>query len=229
MASRDERQWGQAIEVPGPGGPEQGRAGAAVSSVSCASAGNCAAGGDYRRRPGHLQGFVVDEKNGVWDQAIEVPGLGALNKGGDARVDSMSCASPGNCAAGGALPGQRRSSAGVRGQPEERRLGPGDRGARPGRPEHRPVRRGRLGVVRLGGQLRGRRDYRDQQHHTRGFVVREQNGVWGPAAGVPGLGALNKAGDAAVSSVSCAPGSCEAGGYYVDRSRPRRFEGFVTE
>src|SRR5258708_12280571 len=38
---------------------------------------------------------------GTWRTAIEVPGSGALNKGGNAEVFSVSCASAGNCAAGG--------------------------------------------------------------------------------------------------------------------------------
>ena len=38
---------------------------------------------------------------GVWGRAIEVPGSGALNKGGNASVNSVSCALAGNCAAGG--------------------------------------------------------------------------------------------------------------------------------
>ena len=44
--------------------------------MSCASAGNCAAGGYYAaRRSGYYQGFVADERNGRWGKAIEVPGL----------------------------------------------------------------------------------------------------------------------------------------------------------
>src|SRR5258705_11880349 len=39
---------------------------------------------------------------GSWRAAIEVPGTGALNKGGDAGVNSLSCGSAGKCAAGGA-------------------------------------------------------------------------------------------------------------------------------
>jgi hypothetical protein len=38
---------------------------------------------------------------GIWRTAIEVPGLGSLNKGGDAQLASVSCGSAGNCAAGG--------------------------------------------------------------------------------------------------------------------------------
>jgi hypothetical protein len=39
---------------------------------------------------------------GTWRMAIEVPGSAALNAGGEANVNAMSCASAGNCAAGGA-------------------------------------------------------------------------------------------------------------------------------
>ncbi len=67
--------------------------------MSCASAGNCAAGGDYNHRG--LQGFVAVERNGRWGTAIEVPGLAALNTGGGATVSSVSCAPTGTCAAGG--------------------------------------------------------------------------------------------------------------------------------
>jgi hypothetical protein len=43
----------------------------------------------------------VSETNGSWRKAIEVPGLGALHKGGLAALLSVSCRSAGRCAAGG--------------------------------------------------------------------------------------------------------------------------------
>ena len=92
--------WGQAIGVPGLGALNKG-GGAQVLSVSCPSAGNCAAGGFYLDSSQHGQGFVVSERNGTWGKAIEVPGSAALNVGGDAFVDSVSCASAGECSAGG--------------------------------------------------------------------------------------------------------------------------------
>jgi hypothetical protein len=46
-------------------------------------------------------GFVVSETNGVWGRAINVPGLGKLVSGRYADVTSVTCASPGNCAATG--------------------------------------------------------------------------------------------------------------------------------
>src|SRR5260370_16528 len=91
--------WRAAIEVPGTGGLNKG-GGAAVVSVSCASAGNCAAAGDYKDSSRHHQAFVATERDGAWHAAIEVPGTAALNSLG-AEVASVSCASAGNCAAGG--------------------------------------------------------------------------------------------------------------------------------
>jgi hypothetical protein len=75
---------------------------AAVLSVSCGSAGSCAAGGHYGTASGSYVGFVAVGRGGRWGTAIEVPGLAALNKDGLAFVSSVSCAPAGRCAAGGA-------------------------------------------------------------------------------------------------------------------------------
>jgi hypothetical protein len=72
---------------------------AQVNSVSCASAGNCSVGGFYSDRFGDRHAFVVNEKNGRLGAAQEV--AGKLNIGGGAQVESVSCASAGNCGAGG--------------------------------------------------------------------------------------------------------------------------------
>src|SRR5262249_56892388 len=93
-------RWGRVMEVRGWGALNAGGNGS-VSAVSCASAGNCAAGGSYRDSSAGFQAFVVSETNGTWGTAIEVPGLGALNAGGFAGVNSVSCRSAGKCAAGG--------------------------------------------------------------------------------------------------------------------------------
>src|SRR5215510_9370785 len=80
--------WGTAISVPGLQALNQSGV-AELNSVSCGSAGNCAAGGTYQDSARHWQGFVVGKTNGTWGQAIEVPGLGTLNKGGNARISSV--------------------------------------------------------------------------------------------------------------------------------------------
>ena len=92
--------WGTAIEVPGTAALNQG-GNDDITSVSCASAGNCSAGGFYLDSSGHHQAFVVSQVSGTWHPAIEVPGTAALNQGGSAEVSSMSCALAGRCSAGG--------------------------------------------------------------------------------------------------------------------------------
>jgi hypothetical protein len=97
--------WGKAEEIPGIAALNKGGE-AALTSVSCASAGNCSAGGYYTDSNGNEQAFVAGETNGTWGKAEEVPGTAALNKGGsegpaDAQVSSMSCSSASHCSAGG--------------------------------------------------------------------------------------------------------------------------------
>ena len=163
--------WGKAEEVPGTAALNTGGSAESAShSVSCASAGNCSAGGSYTDGSGHQQAFVVSEVNGTWGKAEEVPGTAALNTGGDAYVDSVSCASAGNCSAGGS--------------------------------------------------------YTDSSGHQQAFVVSEVNGTWGKAEEVPGTAALNTGGDAETTRVSCASaGNCSAGGYYTDSSAPAGVRG----
>jgi hypothetical protein len=226
VVSEQRGVWGQAIEVPGLAALDQGRS-AEVVSVSCASAGSCAAGGFYSEH--YSQGFVVSEQHGVWGKAIEVPGLAALNKGGYAQVNSVSCASAGNCAAGGSYTVNADNvrqgfvvseQHGVWGHAS---MVPGlatlNKG---GDAEVVSVSCASAGNCAAGG------DYADQHRHPQGFVVSGKNGVWRRAIEVPGLGTLNKVGDASVFSVSCAaPGRCAATGHYVGRSRHQ--QGFVTQ
>ena len=106
MVSERHGVWGKAIDVPGLAALT-GRL-AEASSVSCASPGNCAAVGDYSNSSGGVtQGFVAVERHGRWGKAIEVPGLGALNRGGEVYVSEVSCAPAGGCAAGGSYTDRR--------------------------------------------------------------------------------------------------------------------------
>src|SRR6266487_4683701 len=158
VVSERDGHWRKAIEVPGSGALNKGGLALAVS-VSCPSAGNCAAVGDYLDGSGHLQAFVVSERDGHWRKAIEVPGSGALNQGSSAQALSVSCTSAGNCAAVGC--------------------------------------------------------YLDGSGHRQAFVVSERDGHWRKAIEVPGSGALNKGGEAQALSVSCtSAGNCAAVGSY---------------
>ncbi len=163
MASQVKGTWRTAIEVPGTRALDKDGH-AEVDSVSCASAGNCSAGGFYHAGVRNSQqAFVVSEVKGKWHVAIKVPGTASLNKTWDAAVYSVSCASAGNCNAGGY--------------------------------------------------------YSDRSTAFQAFVVSDVNGRWRTAIEVPGTAALNKTGEAAVYSVSCAAArKCRAGGSYQDGS-----------
>src|ERR1700722_7951421 len=100
VASETDGTWGAAQEISGfPGNSD-----AQVQSVSCGAPGDCSAGGTYSPGGcggGPVQAFVVSETGGTWGAAEEVPGTAALNTGGNAQVNSVSCSSAGNCSAGG--------------------------------------------------------------------------------------------------------------------------------
>jgi hypothetical protein len=161
--------WRTAEEIPGLAALNQGGY-SPVSSMSCASAGDCSAGGEYKDDSGRFHAFVVSETSGTWHNAEKVPGTAALNQRGNASVASVSCPSAGNCGAGGF--------------------------------------------------------YRDRSGFQ-AFVVSEIIGTWHTAIEVPGTAALNKGGNASVSSVSCASaGNCGAGGLYLDGSG--HFQAFVV-
>jgi cytochrome c551/c552 len=218
--------WGQAIGVPGLGVLNAG-GDAGVNSLSCGKPGTCAAAGNYKDQHKHRQGFVVLERKGQWDRAIEVPGLGALNKGGTANVVSVSCGPAGTCAAGGNYAdGSAHRQGFVTGEkngvwtkaievPGLGRLNAG------GRAQVSDVScTAAANCVAVG-------NYTDAAGHTQGFVASEKNGVWGSAIEVPGLATLNADGAADVTSVSCASaGNCTAGGGYTDGSG--HAQGFVA-
>src|SRR5712692_2072473 len=154
---------------------------------------------------------------GGCDKAIEVPGTAALDKGGFAEVESVSCAAAGGCAAGGRFSpfGHFQAFVVTRAGGRWRKAieVPGtaalDKG---GFAEVRSVSCAAAGSCAAGGQYQA-------FGHQQAFVVSEAGGRWRKAIEVPGTAALNKGRDAAILSVSCAAaGSCAAGGFYIDGS-----------
>jgi hypothetical protein len=213
-------RWGTPIEVPGTA-TLNSWGNAWVNSISCAADGECAAGGYYTDSRYRQHGFVVSETNGSWGNAIEVPGLATLNRGGHAEVDSISCAAAGDCAAGGYYTDGRfglRQQAFVVSEtngswgnaievPGTATLNRG------GSAEVNSISCAGAGDCAAGGYYKDGRFGLGQQ----AFVVSETNGRWGKAIEVPGTATLNRGGDGEVMSISCAAaGDCAAGGYYSD-------------
>ena len=213
--------WGTAQEVPGTATLNAGGS-AQVNSVSCASAGNCTAGGFYKNSSLQQQAFVVSKVNGTWHTAIEVPGTATLNKGGGAAVSSISCASAGNCSAGGAYEdssgrGQAFVVSEVNGTWHGAIQVPGTAvTSQIGSAEVLSVSCASAGNCSAGG-FYGYVENTVWRHYA--FVVNEVNGTWHTAIQVPGLATLSTGLDAHVSSVSCgSAGNCSASGYYAQKS-----------
>jgi D-alanine-D-alanine ligase-like ATP-grasp enzyme len=211
--------WGTAKQVPGIAALTHGGR-SEVTVVSCASAGNCSAGGDYTSSRG-VQAFVVNEVNGTWGKAEEVPGTAALNTAGSAAVASVSCATAGNCSASGTYgdgPGGIFQQAfvvnEVNGTWGNAREAPGTSALNQG---------GVAQVISLScptaGNCSGGGYYRDRSLSQHVFVISEVNGTWGTAKQVPGIAKLNTGRSADMHSVSCASaGNCLAGGNYTDKA-----------
>jgi hypothetical protein len=226
VANERSGHWGTVIEVPGSAALNAGANGV-VLSVSCPSAGNCAAGGEYADRSARIQALVASERNGHWGDAIKVPGTATLNAGGVASVNWVSCPSAGNCVAGGYYTDHAHRNqafvvterSGLWGNaiklPGTAALDGG------GNAQVLSVSCPSAGNCAAGGY------YTDHAHHIQAFVASERSGQWGNAIEVPGSAALNAGGNAQVFSVSCPTASnCAAGGEYADRSS--RFQAFVA-
>ena len=205
--------WGKAREIPGTAAISTTHPilDAVVDSVSCASAGNCGAGGTYGDRFGNEFAFVVSQVNGTWGKAQKVRGTIILKNGNDAELSSVSCASAGNCGAGGFY----RDAAGI-----DQAWVVSEKNGTWGKAEEVPgtaalnVAPGNGGVDSVSctsaGNCSAGGTYTNAARHDQAFVVSEKNGTWGKAEPVPGL----VSSDADVDSVSCASaGNCSAGGF----------------
>ena len=77
-----------------------------AAALSVLVVGACAPGapGTMQRPPAAIAGAGAGAgaaASGGWGRAEQVPGLAALTGSGDAGLTAVSCASPGNCSAGG--------------------------------------------------------------------------------------------------------------------------------
>jgi hypothetical protein len=78
------------------------------TGLSCLSAGNCTAVGGYVDRDHHFQGVFFTERGGKWSQGIRAPvPAGAVPNDDPMQLEnpmnSVSCATPDNCAAVGSF------------------------------------------------------------------------------------------------------------------------------
>ncbi|MDW3213468.1 MAG: hypothetical protein R8G01_05690 [Ilumatobacteraceae bacterium] len=217
VVSQVDGVWGTAIPVPGLATLNVGRD-TEVRAISCTSDGNCSAGGYYTDAGDVNQAFVVSQVDGVWGDAMPVPGLAALNTGDDAEVNVLSCGAPGDCLAGGEYSSDLGNHAFVVSQVD------GVWGTATGVPGLAALDVGvdselDAGSCASAGNCTVAGYYQDADDDYEVFVASMVDGDWGSATQIPGLGALNVGGDGDVYALSCAsPGNCSTGGYYTDAS-----------
>lgn len=218
--------WHKAMAIPGIAGLNAGGF-AAVASVSCASAGDCSAGGTYTDGSSHMQAFIVNRVNGTWHDAIKVPGTTALEQGGGAGLNSISCASAGNCSAGGSynsgafvvneVNGTWHHAINVPGTAAVDQYSVGGVAA---------VSCAAPGNCSAGGTFRSPQNPLQKQDS---FVVNEVNGTWHTAIAVPGLARLSQSGPAHFYALSCgAVANCSAGGIYDFAGNPANEQAFLV-
>jgi hypothetical protein len=192
-----------------------------TTAISCSAPGRCTAGGQYTDEAGLVQGWVSDEQaNGTWTPRLRTA---ANLNAGKGTVTAVSCASPGNCA----VVGQYTDASNV-----TRAFTADKRGGVwfAAHPVPGPLTAGTSALASVSCDAPGdcvAGGYYKAASGNEAFVVREKNFTWGTATELPGTGALNKGGDARVTSVSCrAPGNCSAGGHYTDAGH--RQQAFVA-
>jgi hypothetical protein len=197
-----------------------------VELMSCPKPGNCTAAGLYRDAKGTQQVFVVSQVKGSWGKAGVIPGLNSLNKGTFDGAAALSCASPGNCAIGGAYPnaaGEAQpfvadSVHGVWGRAHTLI------GVKTGMRQFTAIVTSmscpKPGFCTAGVSLPSVITASDGSPVIvpNAYLADEVSGNWTALKAVSDFPA--KAGPSAINSVSCwAPGNCLAGGYYSDASR----------
>ena len=210
--------WGLAKAIATPG-LTYGR----INSLSCAGPGDCVAGGSGSGSDYTTDAFLAEEKNGTWGAARPVPGLAALSAG-YTSVNSVSCATPGNCAAEGEYDGGGGAFVA-----DEVNGAWGDAVELPGITARTPYGSD-IGQVSCtaAADCAAIVTYFNSGDDPQVFVAQETRGAWSDAKALPGFAALEAAsGNNVDDYLSCpSTGNCAAAGTYVNASG--HYESFVA-
>jgi PASTA domain len=202
-----------------------------LGSISCASAGNCSAvgtycasatctGNRYGQTSGSIEGLLLNEADGGWAVGVEAA-LPANAAATDQHVmlDSVSCASAGNC---GAVGSYVDSSGAVKGLVLTESAGSWATGVEAALPANAAA----YGASFLGsvscasaGNCSAVGSYVDSSFYSDGLLLTETDGSWATGVEAPMPANALTLGEVSLSSVSCASaGNCGAVGSYVDSS-----------
>ena len=192
-----------------------------LPALSCPSAGNCVAGGDYAGANGIVKGLILNEIAGTWRPSLTItaPVNAAANAG--LTPSSVSCGSNGNCALVGSY--QDRSG-NTRSFVDVEVRGVWARAHDVALPVN-AARRGQNALLRSidcssAGNCSAVGDYLDNatpQPHNEGFVLDQVAGRWRRGAEVRLPARVNANPFVAIGQLACASvGNCSAVGTYID-------------
>ena len=192
-----------------------------LTSVSCASVGNCAAVGRYGDALGNRQGLLLTETLGTWTTGVKATLPAGADSDPIAELESVSCASARNCSAVGQY---RDTSGNTQGLLLTQKAGAWATGVAPTLPSATPTPNVAMNSVscKSPGNCTAVGDYNDSSGNTQGLLLTESSGTWAPGvkATVPAAAANP---EVFVISVSCvSAGNCTAVGVYNDSSGKRQ-------
>jgi hypothetical protein len=203
-----------------------------VAALTCSAPGECLASGSYEPvNDTSLFGtgtpFLDVESGGVWQPAIDVPGLNTLGQGSP-ELSVASCSSPGNCVVAGTFLNASTLPAFVATQtsgvwsnavelPGLTALGLSSTGY-----YEAPVNE--LTCVSNGNCVLGGYLF-DGNVSSSAYFATETAGVWAAAKAVTGLNALDSGSGGMILAIACSSlGNCTMGGTYSDvSSAPQAF------
>jgi hypothetical protein len=218
--------WDTAVEATMPANVSSGP-GVSMRGLSCPSAGNCTAVGEYNDSAGNNEGFLLTETSGTWDAAAEAPPPANAEPQPTVLVNGVSCPSVGNCL----LVGEYfDTSDNLQGLLMSETSGVWHRGIAAPLPANgvsepnvfrtyvflNGVQCSSAGNCTVVGQ------YIDNSNQTEGVLLTETAGAWGTGVEAPLPPNARSEPFFEFSSLSCSsPGDCAASAHYSDSSNNR--------
>ena len=224
MLEETDGVWGTGVWAKLPANAARNAEDGSASSVSCWSAGNCVAVGDYDTAGGNDEPVLWTQTGGVWARGVEVRlPANATSKHQQVFLDSVSCPSAGNCTAVGGYFGKTRDAkalvmdetAGTWNAAAEAKL-PAN-----AKPTHNGDSSVSLGPVSCAsaGNCSAVGWYSAAGAGRQGLLVSESDGTWqtGVEADLPAGAAKDPWAD--IAAISCASaGNCSAVGAYTGKA-----------